>query len=778
MIGENLLHYRILSKLGQGGMGEVYLALDTKLERRVALKLLPPEIADQARRWERFVRETRAVAALNHPNIVTIYAVEEAEGKHFFTMELVSGETLDRLIPPRGLPMARFFELAIPLTTALAAAHATGITHRDFKPENVMVGRDGRVKVLDFGMAKRTDTEGQHEGTLTEEGTVVGTARYMSPEQASGQPLDHRTDIFSLGIVLFEMATGSYPFRGKNSIQVLSSILRDTPPRPTELRQGISTRLGELIERCLEKEPADRPASAEELCRELELLRAETQEAPPDVEVVQTWAQPRVARPPGVSSSGRSTSLPGSMPAVAVLPLADLSGAGAPDYFADGLTEELITAVAKVRSLRVISRQSVMRYRGSTKLLPEIARELGVDHVLEGTVLRAGDHVRISLQLIRAEPEQHLWAERFDRSVEDVLTVQSDVARAVAAEIRVKLTPSDEARLAAPGPVSPEVLEAFLKGRFHWAKRTLEGLSIAHGYFNKAIELDPRHAPSHAGLADALALLAWLDTTKGLPLRAKAAARRALELDPNLAEAHISLGFVSYFYDWDWAGAEKSFQHGLELAPNSANGHHWYWSLLLATGRADEARREIRHAALIDPLSSIILTNRGVHYHITRDYLQALNHFGKVLELDPGFFAAHLSLSRTHELMGDYRAAAAAFARAMRAQGRGHLVEGLDEVTGREDYGAAMERAADRILAEPGAPPLPNDAVAWLYLANGRRDRAMALLEDAFARRSPAVVWTGMAPDWDPLADEPRFRELVAMLGLKRAPAPQPRRSG
>jgi TolB-like protein/Tfp pilus assembly protein PilF len=630
--------------------------------------------------------------------------------------------------------------------------------------------------VLDFGMAKRADgqADGWSDGTLTEEGTVVGTARYMSPEQASGQPVDHRTDIFSLGIVLFEMATGSYPFRGRNSIQVLSSILRDSPPRPTTLRRSLPTRVGALIERCLEKEPGDRPQSADEVREQLELLRGEGGGQELEVEVVQTWAQPRVdARVLGVSSSGRSTAIPGSSPALAVLPLSDLSGQ--PDYFADGLTEELINAVARIGSLRVISRQSVMRYRGSTKLLPEIARELGVDHVLEGTILRAGNRVRISLQLIRAEPEQHLWAERYERSLEDVLTVQSDVARAVATEIRVKLSPSDEARLVPAGPVSPEVLEAYLKGRFHWAKRSLEGLNLALGYFQKAIELDPRHAPSHAGHADTLALLAWLDVGKGLPVRAKAAARKALELDPNLAEAHISLGFTTYFFDWDWAAAERSFQRGLELAPNSANGHHWYWSLLLATGRPDEARREIRQAALLDPLSPIILTNRGVHYHMGRDYLQATGHLRKALELDPGFFAAHLCLWRTQELMGDYPAAAASFGRAMAAQGRGNLAASLADVGGRSAYGPAMERVADLIAAEPPPPPLPNDALAWLYLANGRRDRAMALLEDAFARRSPAVVWTAVAPDWDPLADEPRFRELIELLGLQRRPVPPPR---
>ena len=773
MIGENLLHYRILSKIGQGGMGEVYLALDTKLQRQVALKLLPPEIADQSRRWERFVRETRAVAALNHPNIVTIYAVEEADGKHFFTMELVSGETLDRLIPPRGLAMGRFFELAVPLAGALASAHACGITHRDLKPENVMVTREGRVKVLDFGMAKRSDVagEGESTGTLTEEGTVVGTARYMSPEQASGQPLDHRSDIFSLGIVLFEMATGSYPFRGRNSIQVLSSILRDTPPRPTELRQGLPSRVGALIERCLEKEPEDRPQSAEELRAQLEELRSEP-EAPGELspDVIHTWAEP-IVRPKSLSptySSGRSTSVPGAMPALAVLPLTDLSGQ--PDYFVEGLTEELITSVAKIRSLRVISRQSAMRYRGSTKLLSDIARELGVDHVLEGTVMRAGNRVRISLQLLRAEPEQHLWAERYDRDLGDVLALQSEVALAVAGEIEVKLSAQEERLLGAARTVAPEVLESYLEGRHHWSKRSADSLERALSCFQRAIAADPTYAPSHAGLADSLALLGQQKSIAGVGMRAKAAARQALELDPGLGEAHASLGFVSYFYEWDWETAERELRRALELTPNLVNGHHWLWSLLTALRRFDEARRSIRRARELDPLAPIIVNNLGVHHFITGDSARAAAEMRRAIELEPGFLAAHLGLWQVYQSMEDLPAAARELASGLRVLGLQEPAAALERRAGDLGYGAAMEALADELQRVTG-PTLPLEAVAWMYLANDNRIKALGLLQKALERRSPAVVWLGVAPGWAPLRSERRYWEVLEQLRLPAPPA-------
>jgi eukaryotic-like serine/threonine-protein kinase len=781
MIGQTLLHYQVLSKLGEGGMGEVYLALDTKLERQVAIKVLPEELARSPRRWERFVREARAVAALNHPNIVTIFAVEEAAGRHFFAMELVEGQTLEELIPREGLPLDRFLAIAVPLVDALGAAHGQGILHRDLKPENVMVSRAGRVKVLDFGVAKavrdeRTEVAGEGRLGLTEEGAVLGTARYMSPEQACGEVVDPRSDLFSLGIIFYEMATGAYPFQGNNTVEVLSAILRDQPPAASSLRRDLPARLGAIIHRSLQKPRELRYGSAEEVARDLEALRREIAVMPRRDELENTLAEPMARlrpgeRRPSAPSGGQSMTRPPASPALAVLPLTDL--AGQPDYFVEGLTGELITAVAKVGSLRVISRQSVMRYRGSTKLLPEIAREIGVDHVLEGSVMRAGDRVRISLQLIRAEPEEHLWAEHFDRDLGDMLAVQSEVARAVAAEIRVKLSPSDEARLQPSRTVSPAVFEAYLKGRHHWSKRTLESLERAVICFQEAIEADPTHAPSYAGLADSWALIGQRRPGADLAARARAAARRALELDPMLAEAHTSLGFINYFYDWDWAGGERELRRALELSPNNANAHYWLWSLLVGTRRPDEARREIHRALEIDPLSAVIVTNYGTHHYMRRDYERALRQFHKALELEPGFFAAQLALWRAHEMLGDHDSAASALATALTAMGCAGVAAVMERVHRASGYGMAMETAADELLAMT-TPPVTLEMLAWMYLANGRRDRALALVEEAFEKRRPGMVWMSVAPDWDPLGDEPRFHELVALVGLP--PRQQPPR--
>jgi serine/threonine-protein kinase len=773
MIGQTLLHYRVLSKLGEGGMGEVYLAQDTKLERNVALKVLPEEMARNPRRWERFVREAKAVAALNHPNIVTIYAVEEAAGRHFFAMELVEGQTLDRLIPRDGMELPRFFDLAGQLTAALGGAHRQGILHRDLKPQNVMVTREGRVKVLDFGVAKAVRQQQKTEAgggvarkDLTDEGAVLGTASYMSPEQACAEPVDRRSDLFSLGIILFEMATGGYPFHGRTPVAVLSSILRDEPPLAGALRRGLPSRLSTAINRCLQKTPDLRYPTAEALAQDLETAHTQWRQAPVVDGPEPTVEGPRAAarageRTPSGPRPGSRTSL--STPALAVLPLVDL--AGEPNYFVEGLTEELITAVAKVGSLRVISRQSVMRYRGSDKLLPEIARELGVDHVLEGSVLRAGDRVRISLQLIRADPEQHLWAERYERGVGDVLTVQSEVARAVAMEIRGRLTSSDEVKLVPPRPVAPEVVEAYLKGRHFLNKRTQESLEKALTCFEEAIEGDRLHAPSYAGLADALALIGQRRPAPQIARRAASAARTALELDPGLAEAHTSLGWISYFFERNWESAEAEFRRALELSPNQADAHHWYWSLLIAVGRRDEAAQEIRRAVQLDPVAPIIVTNVGVHHYVCRELERAVAQLRKALELEPGFPWANLALWRVYERLGSKDAAMEALSHGLRGLGFAEVASHLGVDYPRLGYGPVSEAVADELM-RLGPAPLPLDAVAWLYLANGLSEKALALLEDAFENDAPLIPWLAAAPDWDPLRGEGRFRDLVSRLGL------------
>jgi non-specific serine/threonine protein kinase len=492
-----LLQYRVLERLGAGGMGEVYLAEDGRLGRKVALKVLPARLASQPRHLERFRREARATAALQHPNIVTIYAVEEEDGLPFLTMELVEGKTLADLIPPEGLELGRLLDIAVQVADALAAAHEHGIVHRDIKPRNLMVGTNGLAKVLDFGIARKWLAEEEPtvamggNTALTQEGQIIGTISYMSPEQIRRQPLDPRSDLFSFGIVLYEMATGDQPFEAPTPADQIAAVLHLHPKPPGTVRPGLPRRFDEIVGRCLERDAQHRYQRARELRDDLENLRLEIRSG---------------------SGSGPATAATGSRhaagpQALAALPFENLSGEE--EYFVNGMTDALISSLSNLGRVRVISRQSVMRYKGSDKPLPVIARELGVDIVLTGSVMRAGNRVRISTQLIQADPEQQLWAASYNRDVQDVLALQDEVAREVAGQVRLELTEQERSRLMGARQVDPAVYELYLQGRFHWDKRTPEGLRKAIEYFAKAIAADPLYAPAHAGLADAYALLAY-----------------------------------------------------------------------------------------------------------------------------------------------------------------------------------------------------------------------------------------------------------------------------
>lgn len=492
MIGCTLGHYRITAAIGAGGMGEVYRATDTKLGRDVAIKMLPAAVAQDPERLARFEREARSLASLNHPNIVTIYSVEEDGGSRFLAMELVEGETLDTLLAPGGLPLSRFFEIGVPLADALSAAHERGIVHRDLKPGNVMVTHEGRVKVLDFGLAKLeaadsnpnlTSTPTESRANLTSEGQVFGTVAYMSPEQTRGGKVDARSDVFSLGVVLYQMVTGERPFQGASAVDMISSILRDTPPSVTDRRGDLPPHLARILRRCLEKDPRDRYQTSRDVHNELRDLRNETSSASaapsPRPEVVvggkavpsarESWKRRAlgiaiaavllgtvlyVARRSGIAARApKAGGEPNAIRSIAVLPLDNYSGDSSQDYFAEGMTDELTAALATISQLRVISRGSAMQFKGRNRPpTPEIAQKLNVDAIVEGSVLRSGDKVRITAQLIDARADRHLWAKSFERNSRDVLALQDELASAIAREIHVKLTPGEASRLTGAPP--------------------------------------------------------------------------------------------------------------------------------------------------------------------------------------------------------------------------------------------------------------------------------------------------------------------------------------
>jgi serine/threonine protein kinase/tetratricopeptide (TPR) repeat protein len=623
--------YEILGPLGAGGMGEVYRAKDLRLGREVAIKVLPADVASSPDRLARFEREARTVAGLNHPNIVTLHSVEDADGIRFLTMELVEGQTLSTLVPPGGLPLPRILDLAIPLTEALAAAHEKGVIHRDLKPGNVMVTREGRVKVLDFGLAKLMDRDSIGRGAtatvespLSGEGQVLGTAPYMAPEQLRGETADARSDLFSLGVILYELTAGRRPFTGGSSAEVISSILRDTPDPVTRVRGDLPGDFERVVSRCLEKGPRARFQTALDVGKELRRLR-NTLEGPSPRQAPQTFAS------------------------VAVLPFVNMSRDPENDYFSDGLAEELLNVLAKIQGLRVAARSSAFTFRGKGATVAEVGKALGVSTVLEGSVRKAGNRVRISVQLVNVADGYHLWTESYDRTLDDIFAVQDDIAQSVVKALRTTLL-GQEAGSAASDEVKADVADAakgrghnaeahrlYLQGRYFVDRLAREDLLRGIDSLQAAIGIDPGHARAWAVLSTAYVLRSgygWGPHAEGYA-RAREAARRAIDLEPDLVEGLAALAWVLMCIDWDWANAEASCRRALELAPRNATvltGAGW---LMRGTGRVHEAVALFQRALEEDPLSSSAHHNLAVTFYYAGMLEDALAVFRKTLELAP-----------------------------------------------------------------------------------------------------------------------------------------------
>ncbi|MGH9812504.1 MAG: protein kinase domain-containing protein [Candidatus Acidiferrales bacterium] len=793
MIGQTVSHYRILEKLGEGGMGVVYKAEDTKLGRFVALKFLPEAMVADQEAVKRFEREARAASALDHPNICTIHEIGEHEGEPFIAMQYLEGLTLKHAIGGRPLKSAELLDLAQQLAQALEAAHAKGIVHRDLKPANIFITAEGRLKVLDFGLAKllpRAD-DVTASATLTQAGAAPGTLPYMAPEQLRAQPVDARTDIYAFGCVLYEMATGQRPFRAELATELSSEILNKTPVAPVRLNPEVPAKLEEISLKCLEKDPERRYQSAKEIAVDLHRLAAPTpatsfSEVSPRQEprgsgrrVFRWVAMAGVAAAAvlavllgfnlgGVRERLFAPAAP-KIESIAVLPLENLSGDPEQEYFADGMTETLITEMSRIRTLKVISRTSVMQYKGVKKPLPEIARELKVDAVVEGSVSRAGDRVRITAQLIHAPTDTHLWAENYDRELSDVLRLQSEIARAIAREVKVALSPGEETHLAGARSVNPKAHEAYLRGRYHWNRRTELDLKKAIAHFEEAIAIDPDYGPAHEGLAEAYTVLPFYSavSVRQVYPKAKAAALRALELDDSLAGAHASLGTVKEVYEYDRSGAEIEYRRALEINPGYATAHQWYGRFLSNQGRAAEALAEINRAEELDPLSLVMQSNVGLILSGGRQYDEASEKLRKVLEMRPDYAAVWDILAEVYAAKQMYGPMIEAAENAVKFSGGN---PGYVARLGRA-YGLAGRRQeAQEILGQlnrrAGAEYVRETRMAELYLAMGDKRQALTWLERGYQEREVGMVGIKVDPLWDPLRDDPRFQELLRRMNF------------
>jgi eukaryotic-like serine/threonine-protein kinase len=788
MIGQTISHYRILEQIGAGGMGVVYKAQDTRLDRMLALKFLPEKLAQDPLALERFRREARAASALNHPGICTIYDIGEQDGRAFIAMEFIDGQTLRSHMGGKPLPLDEILSLGIQIADALDSAHTQGIIHRDIKPANIFITQRGQAKVLDFGLAKLVskgvangdaDASGESPASTSVAGIISGTPSYMSPEQVRGDDLDARTDVFSLGLVLYEMATGRQAFGGRSGGAIIEAVLTRPPAPVRSLRGDIPSRLAEIIDRALEKDRDRRSQSAAEVGADLARVKRDVESgriaADDDLP---TSSRGRPAQAPatqaGMVRPDRGSKI---ITSLAVLPFENASGDPAYEYLSDGIASSLINSMATVPKLRVMAQSTVFRYRGREIDPLAVGRDLNVRAVLTGRLMQSGGSLRIGAELVDVATGSQLWGAQYDRKPGDIFSIQDDISSEISGKLRLQLTRAEKKKLNHRHTQDDEAYRLYLQGRHHWNRWTEEGFYKAIEYFQQAVEKDPRYALAHTGVAESYVLLGWnshLPPKDAFP-KGKVAALTALEFAPDLGEAHSPLAAVLWLHDWNWLEAERRFKRSLELHPTYPTGNHWHAEFVMTMGRQIEAIARMQQSRELDPLSLIINAAIGWANYMARRYDQAMEQLLRTAELDPNYPVTHWILGLVHRKCGRYESAITDGEKAVTLSGgspmlRAALAQTLAEA-GRVEQARQVLAELEQLAKQKYVAP---HFFAGIHIGLGEHERAIEYLEKSYEEHCHWLIYLRLDPSMDALRENPRFQDLLGRVGLPDASAAKP----
>jgi serine/threonine protein kinase/Flp pilus assembly protein TadD len=744
LIGKTILHYKILEKIGEGGMGVVYRAEDTKLRRVVALKFLPQELVKDSEAKERFVQEAQAAAALDHPNICTVHEIEEANGQTFIAMAYIEGQSLKEIISAGPMGIDRAVNIAIQIAEGLQEAHKKGVIHRDIKPANIMLTEKGLARIMDFGLAKLS-----WGVDLTKTATVMGTVAYMSPEQAKGDTVDSRTDIWSFGAMLYEMLIGERPFKSQHNHAILHSVLYEDPVPIGKLKRDLPVEVERIITKCMHKEPKDRYPDMESLLKDLKSI---PQEDRSDTSLVETSVE--------------------KLPSIAVLPFVNMSADPDNEYFSDGLSESIINVLTQLNNFKVVARTSAFSFKGKEANIREIGKELNVENVLEGSVQKVGNRLRITAQLISVKDGYHLWSEKFDRTLEDVFAIQDEISLQIVDNLKVKLGREEKNTLVKRYTEDIEAYNLYLKGLYHYAKVTKEGCEKGLDYFQQVINRDPMYALAYAGIADCHTRNTWYyyrSAKEELP-KALVFAEKAVALDSRLSEAHASLGYTKILYDRDWDGAKRELQWAIELNPGNASAHNYYSVYFSVLGKHDKSIEEAHKALDLDPISLMAIINLGMRYYYDCQFDKSLEYVQKAIDLDPNSFMGYCYNAYPLMLKGMYKEAIGAAHKAAEILGERtpHILSALGLAYSLSGNRGEAEKVLKELLALSDKGTIPLFIIPWIYFALEDRDNAFEWMERAFEEKDPLLMWIKSDPIIKTLEPDPRYQKMLKKLGLER----------